>query len=60
MGMAADNGLNSASKFANGQVLKTMQMCTCARYRKRIDPGAPGGINVSELVSDPSPTKMST
>ncbi len=58
IGMA--DGAYSASKMANGQVLKTMQMCTCARYRKRIDPGMPGGINVSELVSDVSPHKMTS
>ena len=38
----------------NGKVLKTMQMCTCAKFRKRIEPIIPGahGINVATLDSN--------
>ena len=35
----------------NGKVLKTMQVCTCARFRKRIEPSHPMAdhINVGTL-----------
>ena len=34
-------------KLVNGKLLKTMQVCTCARFRKRIEPG--DLINVAPL-----------
>ena len=48
MGAAAaqDPSLLSG-KLMHGKVLKTMQVCTCAKFRKRIEP--PAGINVAEL-----------
>eukprot|EP00354_Favella_ehrenbergii_P010434 CAMPEP_0170455638 /NCGR_PEP_ID=MMETSP0123-20130129/3536_1 /TAXON_ID=182087 /ORGANISM="Favella ehrenbergii, Strain Fehren 1" /LENGTH=190 /DNA_ID=CAMNT_0010718843 /DNA_START=4076 /DNA_END=4648 /DNA_ORIENTATION=- len=38
---------------ANGKVFKTMQVCTCAKFRKRIEPPSAGiaGINISSLDS---------
>ena len=47
LGAAAGQDPNILSKFSHGKVIKTMQVCTCAKFRKRIEP--PGGINVAEL-----------
>ena len=51
-----NNGATSGGNFMiNGKVLKTMQMCTCAKFRKRIEPMIPGGvhgINVATLDSN--------
>lgn len=47
MGAAAGQEETIMSKFMHGKVIKTMQVCTCAKFRKRIEP--PGGINVAEL-----------
>ena len=47
---------------ANGKVFKTMQVCTCAKFRKRIEPpntiisGVPG-INIGSL-DQKSPINM--
>lgn len=46
----ADSTAGGQVSLINGKVLKTMQVCTCARFRKRIDPGM-GEISVRPLAS---------
>jgi len=49
----------AAAASANGKDLKTMQVCTCAKFRKRIE--LPAGINVACLDNkSPTPSVLKT